>query len=145
MGKGHARNEDIYLNKGGTNEVTAANAKDAVVKRHSKSYYNIGRPRVLNLTLTDTGLKGFRGGFTDGQYGYFVPFNDFSNGKLARVDLNDFSTVNFIDLTLIDRELNGFEGGFTDGQYGYLVPNDYDLNGNFSGKIARLQMFFGGN
>lgn len=34
MGKGHARNEDIYLNKGGENEVGAVDVKDAVTKKH---------------------------------------------------------------------------------------------------------------
>jgi len=37
MGKGHARNEDTYLDKNGSNEVTAANAKDAIDKKHSQN------------------------------------------------------------------------------------------------------------
>jgi hypothetical protein len=37
MGKGHARNEDTYLNKGGVNEVTVVNAKDAVDKKHQQN------------------------------------------------------------------------------------------------------------
>jgi hypothetical protein len=37
MGKGHARNEDTYLNKSGVNEVTAVNAKDAVDKKHQQN------------------------------------------------------------------------------------------------------------
>jgi len=40
---------------------------------------------VLDLTATDSDLKGFKGGFTDGTYGYMVPFiNDGGIGKVAR-------------------------------------------------------------
>merc|ERR1711918_195913 len=76
---------------------------------------------VLDLTDTDSDLKGFGGGFTDGSYGYFVPDNNGAySGKVARVDLSDFSTVAVLDLTATDSDLKGFLGGFTDGSYGYL-------------------------
>jgi len=90
---------------------------------------------VLDLTTTDADLKGFWGGFTDGRYGYFVPYyiGTFS-GKVARVDLSDFSTVSVLDLTTTDADLKGFRGGFTDGRYGYFVPR---YNGSYFGKVAR--------
>jgi len=34
----------------------------------------------LDLTAKDSGLKGFVGGFTDGRYGYFVPFQNSLSG-----------------------------------------------------------------
>ena len=41
---------------------------------------------VLNLASTDADLKGFIGGFTDGRYGYFVPYNNGASfGKVARI------------------------------------------------------------
>ena len=44
---------------------------------------------ILDLTLTDADLKGFIGGFTDGRYGYFVPYNNGAYfGKVARVYMN---------------------------------------------------------
>ena len=93
--------------------------------------------------LIDTNLKGFIGGFTDGRYGYFVPYyNGVPHGKVARVDLNDFSSVSVLDLTGTDADLTGFIGGFTDGRYGYFVPYD---NGAHHGKVARIQLFNGGN
>src|SRR6056297_3461470 len=55
---------------------------------------------TIDLTTYDPDLKGFYGGFTDGRYGYFVPYDNSSPfGKIARLDLLDFSTVNTLDLT----------------------------------------------
>lgn len=42
MGKGHARNEDTYLNKDGANEVGAGDVKDAVTKKHTSSSETMG-------------------------------------------------------------------------------------------------------
>ena len=99
--------------------------------------------RVLDLVPADTDLKGFHSGFTDGRYGYFVPYNNgSSSGKIARVDLSDFSSVSVLDLTSTDANLKGFIGGFTDGRYGYFVPYN---NGGAFGEIARIQLFNGGN
>lgn len=98
---------------------------------------------ILDLTLTDSDLMGFSGGFTDGRYGYFVPADngvasgDSYFGKIARVDLVDFSTVSVLDLTLTDPDLKGFLGGFTDGRYGYFVPYD---NGDKFGKVVRVDL-----
>jgi len=96
---------------------------------------------VLDLTAVDSGLKGFHGGFTDGRYGYFVPFDNGSgaSGKVARVDLQDFTSsgVITVSLGLVDSGLKGFIGGFTDGRYGYFVPNN---NGSLSGKVARVDL-----
>ena len=95
--------------------------------------------RELDLTLTDEDLKGFYGGFTDGKYVYFVPYHndDDYHGKIARVDLFDFSTVDVLDLTSTDADLKGFVGGFTDGRYGYFAPYKNDSN---SGKVARVDL-----
>jgi len=96
-------------------------------------------PSVLDLTARDSDLMGFRGGFTDGTYGYMVPcYNGAYFGKVARFSLSDFSSVSVLDLTATDPDLKGFTGGFTDGTYGYVVPN---TNGgtNF-GKVARFSV-----
>ncbi len=107
-----------------------------------KQYALNAHCRTLNLESTDADLKGFFGGFTDGRYGYFVPYNNGAyHGKIARVDLSNFSTVSVLDLTSTDADLKGFFGGFTDGRYGYFVPNH---NGAYFGKIARIEMFGGG-
>ena len=104
----------------------------------AKAWYPLGAPRVLDLTVTDPDLKGFNGGFTDGRYGYFVPnYNGSTFGKVARVDLSDFSSVTVLDLTVTDVDLKGFWGGFTDGRYGYFVPYN---NGTNFGKIARVDL-----
>jgi hypothetical protein len=97
-----------------------------------------GGVTVLDLTTVDSDLKGFHGGFTDGRYGYFVPYaiaiGNYS-GKVARVDLQNFVSggVTVLDLTTVDRSLKGFWGGFTDGRYGYFVPDYY-------GKVARVDL-----
>jgi hypothetical protein len=101
-----------------------------------------GGVTVLDLTTVDSGLQGFHGGFTDGRYGYLVPFQNSAGitGKVARVDLLNFTTsgVSVLSLGLVDNDLRGFDGGFTDGRYGYFVPN-YTGNG-YSGKVARLDL-----
>lgn len=96
--------------------------------------------RVLDLTTVDPDLKGFTGAFTDGRFGYFIPYN---YGKIARVDLQDFTTtgVNWLDMAALDSALVGFNGGFTDRRYGYLVP--FLANAAYSGKVARIQLFNG--
>ncbi|MBI4319149.1 MAG: hypothetical protein HY675_11720 [Chloroflexi bacterium] len=97
----------------------------------------------LNLTAVDGSLKGFQGGFTDGRYGYFVPFSSSAtaiSGKVARVDLQNFGAVGVtaLDLAAVDGYLVGFRGGFTDGRYGYFVPN---FTGSvLSGKVARVDL-----
>ncbi len=82
-------------------------------------------PEILDLTLTDPALKGFVGGFTRGNYGYCVPYyigGGVWSGKIARIDLTDFSTVSVLDLATINANFVGFHGGFVVGKYGYLVP-----------------------
>lgn len=93
---------------------------------------------TLDLTTVDSGLKDFRGGFSDGRYGYLVPGNNGApSGKVARIDLQNFNSggVSMLDLGTVDGALKGFQGGFTDGRYAYFVP---DINGNLSGKVARV-------
>jgi hypothetical protein len=113
---------------------------------------------VLNLAAVDGDLAGFSSGFTDGRYGYFVPYmnNSGYSGKVARVDLSNFtaSGVTVLDLGAMSSNLTGFTGGFTDGHYGYFVPYHgsalarVDL-ANFtpSGVTTRLTWFsnFGGS
>jgi len=76
------------------------------------------------------------GGFTDGRYGYLVPY---INSVVARLDLQNFNTggVAALDLAAVDSRLKGFEGGFTDGRYGYFVPHH---NGDWSGLVARVDL-----
>jgi len=91
-------------------------------------------PSVLDLTATDSDLRGFSAGFTDGTYGYMAtPWS----GVVARFSLADFSTVSVLDLTYTDPGLKGFIGGFTDGTYGYLVPGE---NNGYYGKVARFSL-----
>ena len=99
--------------------------------------------QVLDLTATDTDLRGFSGGFASGGYGYFVPWkpSDYS-GKVARVDLANFSQVQVLDLTTTDPDLKGFIGGFASGDYAYFVPylhrDRWPLLGSHSGRVARV-------
>merc|ERR1712217_663306 len=78
-----------------------------------------GDVQMLDLTSTDSDLKGFFGGFTDDTYGYLVPT---VQGKVARFNLNTFGDVQVLDLSSTDSDLKGFTGGFSDRTYGYVVP-----------------------
>jgi hypothetical protein len=42
---------------------------------------------ALDLAAVDADLAGFNGGFTDGRYGYFVPWISDTSAKVARVQL----------------------------------------------------------
>merc|ERR1712217_257042 len=103
-----------------------------------------GDVQVLDLTSTDSDLKGFAGGFSDGTNGYLVPYdNGASQGKVARFNLNTFGDVQVLDLTATWGDLKSFAGGFSDGTYGYLVP--YRKQGAPLGKVARFTLStFGG-
>jgi len=114
------------------------------VARVDLQNFTAGGVTTLDLAAVDASLKGFSGGFTDGRFGYFVPtYNGAYYGKVARVDLQNFTAggVTTLDLAAVDAGLKGFFGGFTDGRYGYFVPNN---NSAYSGKVARIPLFFGG-
>merc|ERR1712190_275041 len=103
-----------------------------------------GDVQVLDLTSTDSDLKSFAGGFSDGTNGYLVPYdNGASHGKVARFNLNTFGDVQVLDLTATDSDLQVFAGGFSDGTYGYIVP--YKNQGALLGKVPRFTLStFGG-
>ena len=133
-----------------TNPVAAVDVKgDVHVKDAEKtcrymgisrsSYFPLARPQVIDLATSDVNLKGFLGGFTDGRYGYFCPYQDSAmSGKVARLDLNDFSTVTVLDFTTISGDLKGYFGGFVDGKYAYFVP--YYNGADYHGKIVRVDL-----
>ncbi len=101
-----------------------------------QNFVTPGGVTTLNVAAAGAGA-GFRGGFTDGRYGYFVP--GFNSGLVARVDLQNFTTGGVTSLHLYDANpsLIGFIGGFTDGRYGYFVPYN---NGAYSGLVARVDL-----
>jgi hypothetical protein len=101
--------------------------------------FSTGGVTVLDFSAVDSNLRGFAGGFTDGRYGYYVPYaNSSSNmhGYAVRVDLQNFTTggVTVLDLTNggVNPLLEGYTGGFSDGRYAYFVPfaNDTTYHGN---------------
>jgi hypothetical protein len=94
------------------------------VARVSLSDFSSAGVTYLNLADTNTNLKGFNGGFTDGSFGYFVPGYVY-HGYIARISLSDFSSssVTYLNLADTNTNLKGFTGGgFTDGNFGYYVP-----------------------
>jgi hypothetical protein len=100
----------------------------------SKPYYPMMKPTYLNLASTDADLIGFMGGFSDGNYGYAIPY---SHKKVARFLLSDFTTVSVLDLGGISASYTGFMGGFTDGRYGYCIPYN---NGSEFGTLVRFYL-----
>ena len=81
--------------------------------------------QVQVLDLADNGtnpaLKGFKGGFHDGTFGYLVPNsnNDGSHANTVRFDLSSFSGVQAWNLADTNDALKGFSTGFHDGNFGY--------------------------
>jgi len=160
--------------------------KGHVIKNASGLVFPFGRPRILDLTITDADLAKTAGGFFDGRYIYTCPVTpaskigridtrDFSSvsvldlaitdatltnmnplgtdgkygyftyagngganaGKVARVDLEDFSTVTVLDMALTDSSYKGYHGGFIVGKYAYLAPYN---SGSPHGKVARIDL-----
>ena len=93
----------------------------------------------IDLASVDPQLVAHLGGFTDGRYGYVFGGGSPTNGKVARIDLANFTTggVTVLDLTTVNPALKGFVGGFQDGRYGYLVPYN---NGAFHGNLVRIDL-----
>ena len=107
----------------------------------NKNTYGYASPMqfggYLDLGAYNASLKGFLGGFTDGRYGYLVPYNNGAiHGNFTRVELDNMtpSGVSFIDVSTGNANAKGFHGGFTDGKYGYLIPhyNGTAYHGNFT-------------
>lgn len=78
----------------------------------------------------DDSLRGFRGGFVSGKYGFFVPFFDggLFSGKICRINLEKFDEVQVLDLTALDQDLRGYAGGIVSRTQEVL---DTDLFGEF--------------
>ena len=92
------------------------------------SLANITDMKVVDLAIRDSTFRGFFGGFTDGIFGYLVPYDNdgwVNNGYFIRFELERFHSdyVSWRRLTDIDPALGGFKGGFTDGTFGYLLPS----------------------
>ena len=97
----------------------------------------------FDLTTINAAYKGYYGGFTDGRYGYLVPFQNassVSHGNVIRMDLQNFTTagVTILNIAAVNAAYVGFQGGFTDGRYGYLVSWAYNMT--ITGYFARVDI-----
>lgn len=125
-----------------------------LVRVDAKTSWNVlPEVRWLNLELHDNKLKGFVGGFWDGQYIWLVPSNTGApplSGTVARVDPNaanwtvpgvaqvsPVSGVLSMDMRINNPDFSGFWGGFCTNTHAYFVPY---FNDEFSGKIARFAL-----
>ena len=105
--------------QGGTGGSTVAGAR-AKLGIGRSVFSALGRPMGCDVAASDPDLRDFYGGFTDGVYGYLVPFGmgESRSGKVARLDLRDFASVTSLDLTTAVRRLTfvaGKEGGIRRG------------------------------
>jgi hypothetical protein len=110
--------------------------------RFSMDAFTTAATSSVDVAAVDSNAVGFIGGFTDGRYGYLVPYVNLGtkHGRVARVDLQNFTTggVTILNLQAIDSALAGFYGGFTDGRYGYLY-SFYNTTGP-SGRVVRIDL-----
>jgi hypothetical protein len=81
--------------------------------------FTLAGTSVLDLSLTDAQLAGFKDGFTDGVYAYLCPNQ---NGKAVRILLSDFATVTVLNLASVDAQLTQFSTVVYDGTYAYYIP-----------------------
>lgn len=104
-------------------------------------------PRALDVGPVAGSTSRFYRGFTDGAFGYLVPYGNAGayTGDVVRFRLDDMSTAagstTVLNLQASDPLAGGFTGGFTDGRYGYLVPlwNLAALPGK-SGRVQRIDL-----
>ncbi|MEM7391554.1 MAG: choice-of-anchor Q domain-containing protein, partial [Verrucomicrobiota bacterium] len=89
------------------------------------------------------GMRGFSHGVFDGQYIYFVPYNNtngnMSFGKILRYNVSEnftnMASWSFFDATTLDPGLTGYREAVFDGQYLYFVP--FGAVSNAHGKVLR--------
>ena len=92
---------------------------------------------MLDLTATDSSLKGGRGGFAMAHKATAcLSTGVHTSAKFALANLDAFGNVEVLDLTATDSSLKGFLGGLSDGTYSYVVP--YGKGARF-GKVARFK------
>jgi len=96
----------------------------------------------MDMRTRDLDLSGFWGGFTDGTYGYCVPyFNDTYSGKIVRFPLSSYgntSALEIWDMTQNHGNARGFRGAVCDGRYAYLIP--YYRDTDYHGTLVRLDL-----
>jgi hypothetical protein len=111
-----------------------------IVTRVDLSNYTTSGVSYLDVSTGNTGARGFWSGFTDGRYGYLVPYyNGAAHGTFTRVDLYNFTSsgVTYMDVTAAgDSSAKGFFGGFTDGRHAYLAP--FYTGSSYSGLLTRV-------
>lgn len=104
-------------------------------------------PRPMDVGPVAGSTARFYRGFTDGTFGYLVPYGSAGayTADVVRFRLDDMSTAagstTVLNLQATDPLAGGFTGGFTDGRYGYLVPlwNLAALPGK-SGRVQRIDL-----
>merc|ERR1711879_732283 len=115
-----------------------------VVRFDIDTFNSNANVRVLDLTATDSDLKGFSGGFQDGTYGFLMPHNPHTVGTryglVARFDLATFSVVDAVSLQHHDESMVSVTDfstmslwgpGFQYQSYGVLVPDDAGIAARF--------------
>jgi hypothetical protein len=106
--------------------------------------------QVYDVTEVDVTCKGFIGAVSDGQYLYFVPYNNGEGryGQVLRYNTRaDFASAQSwerFDTCEVDDNSRGFFGALFDGRFVYFVPHckapniyngqmtRYDTRGHFS-------------
>jgi hypothetical protein len=112
------------------------------VQRVNVDRFTTGEVTSLNVAAVDANAVGFSGGFTDGRYGYLVPYANAGgkHGRVARIDLQNFATsgVAILNLQSVAADLVGFRSGFTSGRFGYFVQAAN--NSGPAGKLVRVDL-----
>ncbi|ETV84314.1 hypothetical protein, variant 1 [Aphanomyces astaci] len=136
-----------------------------VVRVDLSEFHNAPRlaATVLDLEQIDGRLVGFGGAFVYGKYAFLTPldrnrvglelnpnykyFPTPTSSCMARVDLDDFATVQVVDFSHLNPKFaRGYFGGFTVNSFAYFVPymwtaNDLSPTVNpYHGVIIRLNL-----
>jgi hypothetical protein len=96
----------------------------------STSNFTLAGSRIVNLTPWAISFGTI---IVIGQYIYVFSYRDIDTGtvegKILRINTNDFTDVTLLDLSLINPNYIGFQGGFTGslGRFLYLTPYSRSL------------------
>ncbi|MEX2601959.1 MAG: hypothetical protein WD355_09940 [Balneolaceae bacterium] len=101
--------------------------------------------QFVDLTLFNSGARGYSGTIFDGRYLYLAPLSNGKgvfHGEVARYDsegdIQQSSSWSFFDTSAVNNNSRGFVDGFFDGRYLYLVPYHHDRH---HGQVTRYDTY----
>lgn len=113
-----------------------------VRNRQAENFKDPSNWEAVDLSLFNSGARGYVGGCFDGHYLYLAPYYNGSerHGLVARLDIRkpfkDRNSWRFFDTTLINPNSRGFFGAIVHGPFIYFLPH-CKAEGIYHGQLSR--------